>query len=286
MQPAHRGISRTSAARQPGMRLHTADGLRKYLTAGERDGFLGQAERAARPVRMLCMTLAYAGCRLSEALALTADRVDLAAGVLTFESLKKRRTGVFRSVPVPPALLDALDMVHGIRELQTRRGRGRGVHLWPWSVFRRGKLTPLILDCWAACFVPEQVLGDAGCGDGGPNTARAFCQGKPIREIARDLGISRNTVRKVLRSGKTAFAYERDVQPQPKLGRWKSDFDRILMENAAKPARERLTLIRLFEDLRGLGYAGGYDAVRRYARSWQRAHASQTAPAFVPLSFA
>src|SRR4051812_12377101 len=113
-----------------------------------------------------------------------------------------------------------------------------------------------------------------------------YIQGKPIREIARDLGISRNTVRKVLRSGKTAFAYERDVQPQPKLGRWKSDFDRMLTENAAKPPRERLTLIRLFEDLRGLGYAGGYDAVRRYARSWSREHASQTAAAFVPLSFA
>src|SRR3954454_14419238 len=113
-----------------------------------------------------------------------------------------------------------------------------------------------------------------------------FIQGKPIKEIARDLGISRNTVRKVLRAGKTAFAYERDVQPQPKLGRWKSDFDRMLTENAAKPPRERLTLIRLFEDLRGLGYAGGYDAVRRYARSWQRAHASETAAAFVPLSFA
>jgi transposase len=113
-----------------------------------------------------------------------------------------------------------------------------------------------------------------------------FVQGKSIKEIARDLRMSRNTVRKVLRSGETSFAYERDVQPQPKLGRWKSDLDRMLMENAAKPTRERLTLIRLFEDLHGLGYAGGYDAVRRYARSWQREHASQTAPAFVPLSFA
>ena len=113
-----------------------------------------------------------------------------------------------------------------------------------------------------------------------------FVQRKSIREIARDLRISRNTVRKILRSGETSFAYEREVQPQPKLGRWKSDLDRMLTENAAKSLRERLTLIRLFEDLRGLGYAGGYDAVRRYARSWQREHASQTAPAFVPLSFA
>ena len=53
-----------------------------------------------------------------------------------------------------------------------------------------------------------------------------------------------------------------------------------------KAARERLTLIRLFEELRALGYAGGYDAVRRYARSWGREHASQTAAVFVPLSFA
>jgi integrase/recombinase XerD len=61
------------------MQLHTIDGARKYLTPGERDGFLREAERADRTVRTLCMTLAYAGCRLSEALALTVDRVDLAA---------------------------------------------------------------------------------------------------------------------------------------------------------------------------------------------------------------
>ena len=54
----------------------------------------------------------------------------------------------------------------------------------------------------------------------------------------------------------------------------------------AKAARERLTLIRIFEELRGLGYEGGYDAVRRYARSWRKAQAAATAAAFVPLSFA
>ncbi len=47
-----------------------------------------------------------------------------------------------------------------------------------------------------------------------------FVKGKSIKEIVRDLGVSRNTVRKVLRSGETAFAYERSVQPLPKLGPW------------------------------------------------------------------
>ena len=111
-------------------------------------------------------------------------------------------------------------------------------------------------------------------------------KGKSIKEIARDLKISRNTVRKILRSGETSFSYEREVQPRPRLGRWQADLDRMLTANTETSARERLTLIRLFEELRTLGYEGGYDAVRRYARTWSREHASQTAAAFVPLSFA
>lgn len=47
-----------------------------------------------------------------------------------------------------------------------------------------------------------------------------FVKGKPIKQIARDLKQSRNTERKVLRSQETSFAYEREVQPRPKLGRW------------------------------------------------------------------
>ncbi len=97
-----------------------------------------------------------------------------------------------------------------------------------------------------------------------------FIKGKTIKEIARDLKVSRNTVRKVLRSGETSFEYERDVQPRPKLGRWTEELDELLAGNATKPAREQLTLIRIFEELRGRGYDGGYDAVRRYARRWAK----------------
>ena len=45
-------------------------------------------------------------------------------------------------------------------------------------------------------------------------------KGKSIKEIARTLHLSRNTVRRILRSGETAFSYEREVQPRPKLGPW------------------------------------------------------------------
>src|SRR6201997_726242 len=103
-----------------------------------------------------------------------------------------------------------------------------------------------------------------------------FIKGKTIKEIARDLKVSRNTVRKVLRSGETSFEYERNVQPRPKLGRWTTDLEQLLAANVGKPAREQLTLIRIFEELRGQGYDGGYDAVRRYARQWARRRGQAT----------
>jgi len=112
-----------------------------------------------------------------------------------------------------------------------------------------------------------------------------FHQKKPIKQICRELKVSRKVVRKVIRSGKTEFTYERAVQPMPRLGPWRDDLDRLLEENARRSKRERLTHVRVFEELRGLGYGGGYDAVRRYAASWGRREHEASAAAFVPLSF-
>jgi transposase len=111
-------------------------------------------------------------------------------------------------------------------------------------------------------------------------------KGKSIKEIVRELKVSRNTVRKVLRSGVTSFEYARAVQPRPKLGAWRDDLDRLLLANETKPARERLALIRIFEEQRGLGYEGSYDAVRRYAKKWRVERGAATAEVYVPLSFA
>ena len=60
------------------MSLHGPDGGRKYLTADERRAFLAATDRAPRDVRAFCHLLAWTGCRISEALALTAERVDVA----------------------------------------------------------------------------------------------------------------------------------------------------------------------------------------------------------------
>jgi hypothetical protein len=54
-------------------------------------------------------------------------------------------------------------------------------------------------------------------------------------------------------------------------------------ERGQAGARERLMLIRIFEELRRLGYEGGFDAVRRYACKWRREHLAMTADAYVLL---
>ncbi len=113
-----------------------------------------------------------------------------------------------------------------------------------------------------------------------------FVQGKSIKLICRELGVSRKVVRKVIRSEATEFRYEREAQPFPKIGPWTDQLDELLLANEGKAARERLTLIRLFEELRGRGYGGGYDAVRRYAGRWSKERGHSTAAVYVPLTFA
>jgi integrase/recombinase XerD len=113
--------------------LFHSDGSRKYLTQEERAAFLDASRRFPRDVETFCHVLAYTGCRLTEALALTADRVDLTAHRMTFETLKKRKRGVFRAVPLSPEFAVMLDHVHDLRRSQRCKDRGRHVPMWAWS---------------------------------------------------------------------------------------------------------------------------------------------------------
>ena len=116
---------------------------------------------------------------------------------------------------------------------------------------------------------------------------RAFhVEGWSLKRISRELHVSRNTVRRILRSNETSFSYERERQPRPRIGPWQVQLDALLDGNLAKPQRERLTLIRIYEELCALGYEGSYDAVRRHAKSRQRARGAAMAEAYVPLFFA
>ena len=110
--------------------IHNQAGSRKYLTEAEHARFLAAAEQVPPDVRAFCHTLSWTGCRLSEALALTSERVDLVAGTITFETLKKHQRGPLRTVLIQPELATMLDLLFGISSLH---GRAAKAPLWPFS---------------------------------------------------------------------------------------------------------------------------------------------------------
>ena len=112
-----------------------------------------------------------------------------------------------------------------------------------------------------------------------------FRDGKKIREIARDFNLSRNTVRSIIRSGITDQKYERSEQPRPKLGSFVDLLSEWLKEDRDKPFKHRRRAQILFEQLQREGYAGGYDAVRRYVGKWKEDEGTALVKAFIPLEY-
>jgi integrase/recombinase XerD len=106
-------------------------GRRKYLVPEEWLAFLHAARRAEEKVRTFCLILAYTGARLSEVRALTSQSIDFANTAIIIECLKRRRRGIFRSVPVPMELIALLERAHGI-SLAKEDPHLCEQRLWPW----------------------------------------------------------------------------------------------------------------------------------------------------------
>jgi integrase len=112
--------------------LFDQNGARKYLTTSERAAFIEAARNAPPKVETFCLTLAYTGARISEVLALTPPRIDLSAQAIIIETLKRRRRGIFRAVPIPVNLITRLDAVHKIAALRGNPTESE-LRLWPWG---------------------------------------------------------------------------------------------------------------------------------------------------------
>lgn len=165
-----------------GMSLYSAAGMRKYLTAAERRRFLRAVQRLPPRDRMFCLLLAWSGGRLSEALALTPDSFDLDSGAVMLETLKRRKRGVVRQIPLPPAILQALKQVFRLRALQRDPVRSRQ-RLWPWSRvtgWRRIKTVMASAGIRGAAAMPKGLRHTFGVG--------AFEANVPAHLVQRWLG--------------------------------------------------------------------------------------------------
>lgn len=93
---------------------------------------------------------------------------------------------------------------------------------------------------------------------------RRLVDGESISSIARDLRLSRHTVKRALRFEGEAFEYRRGKQPRPKLGPFLQILDEWLEAEEKLAAREQRTAQRIYEALRleGLNRPGFSGEIR------------------------
>jgi len=116
-----------------------------------------------------------------------------------------------------------------------------------------------------------------------------FRQQLPIREIDRRTGLSRNTIRKYLRSDAAEPQFKIPDRPS-KLDPFAEKLTGWLRQEAGKSRKQKLTTKQMHADLVVLGYDGSYGRVAAFVRCWKadRPREQQTSGrgTFVPLVFA
>ncbi len=115
---------------------------------------------------------------------------------------------------------------------------------------------------------------------------RYHVKGQSISRIARELNISRNTVKKILKSKEPQKSYSREYSPAPQLGPYVEELKLLLEVNEKAPAKQKYTARRLYEILREKGYPGAYDSVQRFVKFWREKGGSLCVNAYVPLCYA
>ncbi len=114
------------------MRLFDGEGNRLYCTQEEVSLFLNKAKERESKLRTFAETLVYTGCRISEGLSLVPKNVQRDSCQITFNSLKKRRGDLYRSVPVPESYIDTLTVANKIVERKKVKKKAE-LKIWPWS---------------------------------------------------------------------------------------------------------------------------------------------------------
>lgn len=154
-------------------------GNKKYIDKREKNMFLDMASKMENDRKILCIILAETGCRISEALNLRAKDIDISSKYIRFDTLKKRRNGICRSVPVSPSVIRKIDRIFGIS-----KGRiSPDDRLWPI-----GRMTAY--RCIRQVMESEGIYGIQACPRGLRHgfAVGALNAGVPITLVQRWLG--------------------------------------------------------------------------------------------------
>ena len=126
-----------------GYSLFDGKGQRKYLNQRERHRFYACAEQAPQEVRLFCLMLYFTGARISEIAGLNVPNIDFSNRTVIIQTLKRRKKGVYRQVPLPDFLLDELRSYMHKRDAHHRYDRDR---LWFFSTRTASRHVKAVMD--------------------------------------------------------------------------------------------------------------------------------------------
>lgn len=110
--------------------------------------------------------------------------------------------------------------------------------------------------------------------------------GKGFKTIARELQLSKNTVKKIIRNDKTVLQYQRQESEYRVLENYTESITKKLKQDTTEPRRRKRTAQKIYLELQTSGYSGSYDAVHDFISQWKNAQKQKISKAFVPLEFA
>lgn len=91
------------------MTLHNRNGKRKYLNQAERLRFLETTKNKSIDIKLFSQLLFFTGARIAEVHNLNIHSIDFSNKTVILETLKRRKKGMFREIPLPLFLLNVLE---------------------------------------------------------------------------------------------------------------------------------------------------------------------------------
>lgn len=110
-----------------------------------------------------------------------------------------------------------------------------------------------------------------------------FIEKKSQRQIARELGCSRDTVKRAIGSAESGRYTLTQPRPAPVLGPYKARIDELLEESERLPRKQRYIGHTIYKDIQAKGYRGSESTVRGYIAQQRRER--QRPQVYIPLEF-
>ncbi len=112
-----------------------------------------------------------------------------------------------------------------------------------------------------------------------------FRDGLSLSAIARKTGYSRNTVKRWLKAAEGVEPKYRRPRRDGKLAPFAAYLIQSLETDARRPRRDRRSALKLFGEIRSLGFTGDYSRVTEFVRRWRLEVGTAKVTAYVPLKF-